>query len=482
MGYSTNIVTRNGLVIIINIIGAVVLLLFALDTVSCFPYIAPSAIPTTSSIITRRDVFTAIPITTTAMTSKTTALNSNDNNNNNNDNNNNYNNDNDTSSMSNNGSSPAIRWGIIGLGDVCTQKAGPAFYKCHGSTLVAVTRRTPGKAKQFAYELNANINHLTSNNNIQCTGYETIESFLNHPGGLDAVYVSTRPGTHYDICAMVAKAGYPCYVEKPVGRCAAETSAIVQLFQTARLPLYTAFISRAYNRTQAIRTLLHNGSIGDTLHRVTYKLVGNGGARDMEGDVLPWRLDAAQSGGGLLMDVGCHVIDRIEYICGGSLVDVKGTAQNRNSPQQSVEDYVHFTAMIGESTSSGATMPNTKDASIDCEWDFGNKENLDVGETLTIIGSNGSIIMTGTTNLQVWDKHGNLVQEQDYPMPEHTAQPLIQAVTDELRGARKSDVLSYGDGAIRAQTVMDSCLTEYYGGREIGYWDRSQSWPGCIKQ
>jgi len=63
----------------------------------------------------------------------------------------------------------------------------------------------------------------------------------------------------------------------------------------------------------------------------------------------------------------CHIIDRIVYICGGPLVDVKGNAQNRNSPQQIVEDYVHFTAMIGESTCSGAAIPNTKDASVDCE-------------------------------------------------------------------------------------------------------------------
>ena len=67
------------------------------------------------------------------------------------------------------------------------------------------------------------------------------------------------------------------------------------------------------------------------------------------------------------------------------MVDVKGNAQNRNSPQQIVEDYVHFTAMIGESTCSGAAIPNTKDASVDCEWDFGNTDNLDVGETLALL-------------------------------------------------------------------------------------------------
>ena len=41
---------------------------------------------------------------------------------------------------------------------------------------------------------------------------------------------------------------------------------------------------------------------------------------------MPWRLDASQSGGGLIMDVGCHVIDRIDYLC-GPMENVKGFAE-----------------------------------------------------------------------------------------------------------------------------------------------------------
>ena len=47
---------------------------------------------------------------------------------------------------------PSIQWGIIGLGDVCTIKSGPAFYKSHGSKLIAVMRRTPGVAQKWVDE------------------------------------------------------------------------------------------------------------------------------------------------------------------------------------------------------------------------------------------------------------------------------------------------------------------------------------------
>ena len=43
-----------------------------------------------------------------------------------------------------------VRWGIIGVGDVCEVKSGPAFQKAEGSRLVAVMRRTGEKARDFA--------------------------------------------------------------------------------------------------------------------------------------------------------------------------------------------------------------------------------------------------------------------------------------------------------------------------------------------
>ena len=92
-----------------------------------------------------------------------------------------------------------ISWGIVGLGDVTQIKSGPPFWKCDGSELVAVMRRTPGKAKEFA----AKVPKSRKNNNQDCVGYDNLDEFLSHPG-LEAVYVATRPGTHAEIARKVA--------------------------------------------------------------------------------------------------------------------------------------------------------------------------------------------------------------------------------------------------------------------------------------
>ena len=85
--------------------------------------------------------------------------------------------------------------------------------------------------------------------------------------------------------------------------------------------------------------------------------------------------------------------------------------------------------------------------------------------------------MAGFGDVKVYNEKGELQQELTFDMPEHTAQALIQTVTNDLRGMEKSSILSYGDNAIRTQRVIDTALKSYYGGRESGYWAR-ETWPG----
>jgi predicted dehydrogenase len=46
--------------------------------------------------------------------------------------------------------SSAIRWGIVGCGDVTEVKSGPGFRKAAGSVLLAVMRRDAAKAADYA--------------------------------------------------------------------------------------------------------------------------------------------------------------------------------------------------------------------------------------------------------------------------------------------------------------------------------------------
>ena len=145
-------------------------------------------------------------------------------------------------------------------------------------------RRTPGAAQTWLNQ------HAPADLAPSITAYSNLDEFLSHPN-LDAVYIATPPGAHKEVALRVAEAGLPCYIEKPVGRCAAETVDIVAAFDKRKIPLFTAYVSRAYERTQAIRQLLVDGVIGDRVTSISYRLRGTGGARGMETDAsnLPRR-------------------------------------------------------------------------------------------------------------------------------------------------------------------------------------------------
>src|SRR3712207_3101679 len=96
-----------------------------------------------------------------------------------------------------------IRWGIIGCGDVCEVKSGPAFNQVDGSRLVAVMRRDGKLAEAYARR------HGVPR------WYDDAQKLIDDPE-VDAVYVATPPGSHCEYALKVAAAGKPAYVEKPM--------------------------------------------------------------------------------------------------------------------------------------------------------------------------------------------------------------------------------------------------------------------------
>src|SRR5688500_7382014 len=96
-----------------------------------------------------------------------------------------------------------VRWGIIGCGDVCEVKSGPAFSKIANSSLVAVMRRDADKAKDYATR------HGVPK------FYTDAQQLINDPE-VNAVYIATPPAQHEEYAIQSMQTGKPVYVEKPI--------------------------------------------------------------------------------------------------------------------------------------------------------------------------------------------------------------------------------------------------------------------------
>lgn len=337
-----------------------------------------------------------------------------------------------------------IRWGILGCGDVCEVKSGPAFQLARGSALVAVMRRDGVKAADFAARHDV---PFSTDNAEELVARSDV----------DAVYVAAPPGNHLELAQLVAKARKPCYVEKPMARNAAECLAMIAAFDEARAPLFVAYYRRALQRFQAVKRLIDEGQIG-TITGISYRYLG-ARQNDLDAQNLPWRLRAQHAGAGLFLDLGSHLLDVFDYLF-GPLENVAGAASNRATPQIEVEDSVAMSFTV-----SG--IPGT------ASWNFASFGRAD---RIEIWGTNGKISLScfGSDDVRLELPTG--LQTFTGQNPPHVHQPLVQTVVDELCG--QGTALSTGHSALRTSRVIDAVLSDYYGGRDDDFWNRSASWPG----
>jgi 1,5-anhydro-D-fructose reductase (1,5-anhydro-D-mannitol-forming) len=343
-----------------------------------------------------------------------------------------------------------IRWGIIGCGDVTEVKSGPALQKARGSQLVAVMRRNGALAADYARR------HGVPK------WYDNAQALV-HDSAVDAVYVATPPGAHLEGVLLAAAAGKPVYVEKPMARNTRECDAMIAACAAARQKLFVAYYRRALPRFVKVRELLAAGAIG-TLTGLHHRFASPGhagvGAVAHGGPIQPsWRTNADVSGGGLLLDLGSHALDLLDFFA-GPLSGVAGDAAKLATPGD-VEDAVTLTFC----TAGGA--PGT------ASYNFASHVKEDL---LELSGPSGRITLSVFGHEPVRLETARGVEEFAFAAPAHIAQPLIQLVVDELLG--RGTCPSTGESARRTTAVMDSVLNRYYGGRQDEFWQRPATWPG----
>ena len=339
----------------------------------------------------------------------------------------------------------SIRWGIVGCGDVCEVKSGPALQLASGSELVAVMRRDRTRAEDFARR------HGVP------AWYDDADRLIADPR-VDAVYIASPPGSHLELSLRVAKAGKPAYVEKPMARNHAECKQMLAAFAAAKMPLFVAYYRRRLPRFLKAKELL-DGQLLGTVRRVDVRYGSDGQLRHAGATTLPWRMQAEHAGGGLFLDLASHTLDVLDFLL-GPLEAVSGEASNVAAPGDVEDRVVMRFATQGGAQGSGS-------------WDFSSRFRED---RIEIVGESGTLRLSTFGDGPVELERPGGVESYSLPNPLHIQQPLIQSIVDSLldRGACPST----GETAARTSQVMDRALLGYYGSRDNGFWSRPERWPG----
>jgi len=320
-----------------------------------------------------------------------------------------------------------VRWGIVGVGDVCEVKSGPGFQKAAGSELVAVMRRDRAKAGDFARRHGVPRVHRTADELI-------------HDPDVDAVYIATHPNSHREISLKVAAARKPCLVEKPMAMNHAECVGMIDAFAEAGVPLWVAYYRRALGRFTLIRDLVADGTIGDlTAVRVQLAEPLAGGER-----VKGYRFDPGVNGGGLFMDMGSHMVDLMDFYA-GPITHALGLSVNTGGAYATEDVTVGAFGFASGIVGSGT-------------WNFNADRKVD---ELVLTGTRGEIstAVFGDADVIVVTADGTHVHAPRNPP--HIHQPFIQTIVDQLHA--RGTCPSTGVSGARASWAMDRCLGRLAG-------------------
>ena len=196
---------------------------------------------------------------------------------------------------------------------------------------------------------------------------------------LDGVVIATPSAMHADQAMAALQRGMAVFCQKPLGRSAPETRAVLDAARQADRLLGVDLSYRHVRGVQLMRQRIQDGDIGDVfaVRAVFHNAFGPG---------KPWFYDRNLSGGGCLIDLGIHLVDLILWTLAYPDVDRVTSKLYTNGKafheqDQVVEDYA--AAML--ELSNGAI------AEVACSWNL--STGCDAVIELCFHGTRGSLCL-----------------------------------------------------------------------------------------
>ena len=223
-----------------------------------------------------------------------------------------------------------IRVGLIGYGLAGAVFHGPLIEATSGLALRAiVTGNAERQAEAERAHPNASI-------------VETAETLWDRAGDLDLVVVASPNRTHIPLASAALAAGLHVVVDKPLARTAAEGRRLIDEARQ-RERMLTVFQNRRWDGDfLTVRRLLDEGALGEPLRFESrferWRPVPKGG----------WREEGApEEAGGLLYDLGSHLIDQALVLFGPASYVYAELDRRRESVEVDDDAFVALTHVSG---------------------------------------------------------------------------------------------------------------------------------------
>jgi len=190
-----------------------------------------------------------------------------------------------------------LRAGLIGFGMASRVFHAPLISSVDGLELAGIVERHGDQAAQRYPGIKI---------------FRSLEDLLADTS-INLVVVATPSGTHFEVAKQVIDAGRNMVVDKPVSVTSAEIAKLIALAR-AKARFLIPFHNRRWDGDfLTVQKLLHEHQLGRIVHIESRFDRWNPGATRR-----PWKDDPSQ-GGGVLLDLGTHLVDQALVLCGKPL-------------------------------------------------------------------------------------------------------------------------------------------------------------------
>ncbi|MFC8798510.1 Gfo/Idh/MocA family oxidoreductase [Promicromonospora sp. NPDC057138] len=207
----------------------------------------------------------------------------------------------------------ALRIGIVGYGGAGRQ-IHARLARAAGMAVTAVVARDSGRRVQAAGDWPG------------ARLFNDLPSMLGEAGLYDLVVIASPSSLHAEHAAAVSVAGKPFVLDKPIATTAAEARRVVSAASSSGTP-FTVFQNRRWDPEQlTLAALLKRGDLGTvhTFERHWERWRPKPQQRWKENDVV---------GGGLLLDLGPHLVDSATQLF-GPVVAVYAETRAHSTPTE----------------------------------------------------------------------------------------------------------------------------------------------------
>jgi xylose dehydrogenase (NAD/NADP) len=302
-----------------------------------------------------------------------------------------------------------VRWGVLGNANIARICVIPAIRKSRNGTMQALASRSPHQAEE-----------VVRKHEIRRV-YEDYDVLLADPE-IDAVYIPLPNHLHHPWTLKALRAGKHVVCEKPLARSAREAQEMAGAAAEAGLLLMEAFMYRFHPRSQRIKKLVADGSLGEPrlvrsafCYRMADGPLASGDNPRLKPDM----------GGGALLDVGCYGVSLARWLFGAEPVQVQAQAVYH---PRGVD--VHFVGLL--------RFPDTGLATIEASFISA------LEQTYTVVGAEGAIELPHDAFIP-WDKETLFIQrgrDQERGREHVTAaadeyQLMVEHFADAVLGGRQ---------------------------------------------